>query len=190
MVELRLYPSGFRGSAMVKNTAPIDLEHNRHRMFSSSAITTPEGRSASLDVCRIWEAVTNGAAEAKTFEFHEHVVAVALQAFGAEYLYDWTVAQYKSPNWDEWHQRWIDETLAYAIRGKSRQFSPHNWVALLASPGMDVAMRDSQTVQEIFFERERVGNALTMRQFITLWLQQSGGMDDLTNSLYVLFGSR
>lgn len=190
MAELRIYPSGFRGSAVVKTTTPIDLERNRERMFSSSAIVETEARPAALAVCQLWGALSAGAKEASSFEFHERVLAVALAVFGTVFVYDWCVDQRKSPNWDEYHQRWIDETLAFVVRGKPREFSPFNWTALLGAPGQCAPNTDSRMVREIFFDRERIGTAFTLEQFITLWLQQPGGIDDLTNSLYVLFGGR
>lgn len=191
MPELRQYPSGFRGSAWVKSTAPIDAERITHRLFSASAITTPEGRSASLRVCQIWETVTNGSPEVKSFEFHERVLHNAPKVFGCDFLYEWIQEQKLSPNWDEYHQRWIDETLAFVYRGRPREFSPHNWVALLSStPAKNVHHTDSPTVREIFFDRERIGDRVTMVDFFMAWLRRPGGFEDLTESLYVLFGSR
>jgi hypothetical protein len=191
MDELRLYPSGFRGTASVRNTKPIDMERARHRFFSSSAVKTPEGRSGNLEVAQIWEAVSSGAAEVKTFEFHERVLKAAVKAFGCTFIYDWICYQRKSPNWDEYHQRWIDETLQFVIRGKPRQFSSHNWVGLLDSDGQDVSQEhDSQIVNEVFYTKERVSDGLRVSEFIQRWLQQPHGFEDLTESLYVLFGNR
>ena len=189
MVELRIYPSGFRGSALVRNTKPMDMMHSRNRMFSSAAIISPEAYPASLDVCALWETITNGDPHAKTFEFRERVLAVAMKVFGTQFFYEWVLAQRKSPNWDEWHERWIDETLAFVFDGKSREFSPHNWVGLLASAGKDAPQQDSERVRRTFFSG-RVGDAVPMARFFQLWVQQKGGIEDLMESLYVLFGGR
>lgn len=191
MADLRQYPSGFRGSAWVKNTAPIDAERMTHRLFSASAITTPEGRSASLRVCQIWENYTSGAPEVKTFEFREFVLRNAVKVFGRDYLYDWIEQQKISPNWDEYHQRWICETLEYVFRNRPRQFSPSNWIALLsATPAKEVRNQDNRLVSEIFFDKERIGENFTMTQFFIEWLKQPRGFEDLVESLFVLYGSR
>lgn len=190
MNELRLYPSGFLGSALVKNTKPIDKAQSHARMFSSSAITSPQAYSASLDVCQIWEAIANGAPEAKTFEFKERIIAVAKAVFGCTYLHDWVSAQHSSPDWNEWNARWIDETLEFVLRDKSRQLSPSNWIAMLASEGGDTSMQETMIVREVFHTRERLGTAYTIEDFILRWLQVDGGIEDLAQSLHVLFGGR
>lgn len=190
MAELRLYPSGFYGSAQMKNTKPIDKALNQARILNGSAMIAPDGRSASLGVCQLWEAYTNGSDEAKTFEFRERVLQVAVSVFGCEYLYDWIAAQRRSPDWDVWNSRWIDETLQYVYRGRCRDLCFNNWVTLLAADADDASLSESDVVREIFHTREKIGTAVRIEHFIHEWLKRDGGYGDLIESLYVLFGSR
>jgi hypothetical protein len=192
MLELRLYPSGFRGSAKVADTAPIDAERNRERFFNTSAIIQHPSRPASLEIAQIWQIVTSGSAEMKTFEFHERVIKAALEHFGTPFIYDWIEDQRKSPNWDEWHCRWVDEMLQFVVDGKAHQLSPFNWASLLASKGQYASPdKDSAVVCKYFFEHGAcLAHNTTIVDFIHQWLQRPGGFEDLTEALYVLFGPR
>jgi len=188
--KLRMYPSGFLGSAEVKSSEQIGTERYTARLLSTSTIINENIHVASMEVSDIWACVTNASAEVGTFEFHERVLRHALKVFGREQLYLWIQAQKKSPQYGEYMSRWIDETLEYVFRGVPRAFSVYNWTALLAAAGDSVNTRDSKVVQDIFFNIERMGEGYSVASFIAAWLQQTGGFEDLTGSLYVLFGPR
>lgn len=187
MAELRDYPSGFLGSASVKNTRPMEKAANQARILDGSSINPIEGRPAALEVCQIWEAYSSGADEAKTFEFTERVISCAVKVFGTTYLIDWIAAQPASPDWDEWNFRWIEETLNYVYRGKPRALSYNNWVSLLAIDGDDGPTQNSEAFKRL---GDGSHHHATIADFIQSWLQNDGGFTDLVESLYVLFGNR
>lgn len=193
MLELRIYPSGFRGSAKVATTAPLEAERNRERYFSPSAIIMPDPRPGSTEIAKLWFAYSSGAPETKTFEFNEKVIKCALALFGTPYLYEWIVDQRKSPDWDEWHERWIDETLRFVCESRPRELSVYNWTALLNSNGQSAQWKegDSHTVRKTFLEYAApLSQITTIEEFVLAWLKQRGGFEDLTESLYILFGPR
>lgn len=185
-IILRPYPSGFLGSALVKNTAPIDQERMRHRMFSHSAISDLEGRPASLIVAQLWDLISSGVGEVRTFEFHEQVLAHALVVFGRQCWTDWVVAQKQAPNYDSYHCQWLIETLEYVHLGKPRKLTCFNWVALLAAAGDDVSRADEIKLDELLYD---IGEP-ALDTFLQMWLTQPGGFEDLLQSLHVLFGGR
>ncbi len=187
---MRVYPSGFLGAVNVKSTQPQDIERQRGRLFYHGAVSDLEPRSGSLEASQLWDLYGNGDPCIRSLAFQERVIRHALEVFGTQYLYDWIQAQYKSPNYDQWHQRWIDETLQFVYRSRVRDLSSANWVGLLGAAGQDVSARDSTVVDSVFFNRERLSPSTTIEAFIHAWLQQPGGIDDLTSSLHVLFGGR
>lgn len=187
---LRLYPSGFYGSAVVKSTAAIDYETNRQQMFNITKVSEPNPYAASLEVSGIWQAVNGNLPEVKTFEFQERVLRCASAAFGCQTLYAWLQAQKQSNHYDDYHALWIDETLQFVYSGAKREFSVANWVALLDSKQAAVGKQDSKVVSNLFFDATRLGTGYLMSAFLVDWLKQPGGMGDLTSSLYVLFGPR
>lgn len=188
---LRKYPSGFFGSASVKDTQAIDTANNQAQQFNVSNVAAPTVYPANLEVSLIWSVVTGNLPEIKTFEFRERVLRAALKAFGTNNLYDWIQIQKQSDRYDEYHARWIDETLSFAFHGTPRSFSTNNWTALLDTvlPAL-TSKADSDVVKNVFSEGLRVGTSFTFKQFLQNWLSQKNGIDDLTNSLYVLYGPR
>ena len=195
----KVYPSGFLGSHTVPTTKPIDIEKIKDRLFDLSAISNPDGHTANLEVTRLWDKVTQGSPEYKTFDFKEAVLVAALNAFGAMRVIDWLRIQPESPYYSDYHARWVDETLAYVFEGKARLYSTHNWTTLLQLvPGVTLKGLTSGTKHYFYQDTNFKPLAfidyptpnLLMTDFITKWVSQPFGIDDLVASLYVLFGER
>jgi hypothetical protein len=202
--SFKVYPSGFLGSNTVANTKPMDLERIKDRLFDLSAITNPDGHTGNLEITRIWNSVTNGDRDFNSFDTHEAILRNSVAAFGSTYLYDWIKIQRQSPYFNDYHVKWIDETLMYIVYGKTRQLSAYNWCTMLKATAGGGSFNDTPIIRHTLFGEglpslynesiSKVTNTLpknvTILEFIERWVQIPGGIDDLIASLYVLFGER
>lgn len=184
--KLKVYPSGFLGSDLVPTTAPMDLEKQKERFFDLSAITNPDGHTANMEVVRLWEDMTSTAADYKSFDFKERVLRVAVDAFGEHRFLDWIDAQKNSPYYNEYHVKWLDETILYIYDNKARKFSTSNWVTLTQ---MTVG-GGSQIDSPVLAKYRSFLSGLTITDALTEWCKHKGGIDDIPASLHVLFGRR
>ena len=183
----KVYPSGYLGSDKVKTTKPIDFEKIKEQLFNLSNVSNPDGHTANLAVTSMWDRVTAGEDVTKSFEFKEEVLRCAITAFGTQNWFDWVNAQAKSPYANEWHSKWIDETLEYVVFGKARTLSTYNWTFLLKSaPGIQATPKSATLDTALRLLSPNV----SLKDFIHLWVSQEGGIEDLAASLYVLFGPR
>lgn len=184
---LKIYPSGFLGAENVTHTKPIDLENIKKTLFSAMNIANPDGHTANLAVLQMYKKYIGNETAHKSFQFKEEVLKIALSAFGTDSVYVWVAAQKRSPYYGKWHSRWIDETLSFVLEGKNRDLSPPNWIGLLATPGCDGDKLPSPTVSKLLGG----SNAeLSIQTFILEWVRRPGGIDDLIQSLNILFGDR
>lgn len=183
----KVYPSGFLGSDKVKTTKPIDFEKIKEQLFNLSNVSNPDGHTANLRVTSMWERVTAGEDVIRSFDFKEEVLRTAVTAFGTQNWFDWVKAQDSSPYMNEWHSKWIDETLEFAIHGKARKLSTYNWTFLLkGAPGIQTTPKSAVVLDAT----RMLSPNLLLKDFIHLWVSQVGGIEDLATSLYVLFGPR
>lgn len=184
--KLKVYPSGFLGSDIVTTTAPMDLEKQKERFFDLSAITNPDGHTANLEVTRLQSDLITTPTNYSHFDFRERVLKVASSAFGTHRFIDWVTAQRESPYYNEYHAKWIDETIEYIFANRPRQFSTFNWVALTQMTVGGGSQKDSAIVAEY----RRTKGSLTILDVLEHWCRVKSGIDDIPSSLYVLFGGR
>ena len=183
----KVYPSGYLGSDKVRTTKPMDFEKIKEQLFNLSNVSNPDGHTANLRVASTWERVVAGEDAAKTFDFKEEVLRAAVTAFGTQNWFDWVNAQSSSPYMNEWHSKWIDETIQFVVNGKPREQSTYNWTFLLkAAPAIQKTAK-SRIVEDAI---RTFGANCSLEQWIQLWVSQEGGIEDLASSLYVLFGPR
>jgi hypothetical protein len=196
---LKIYPSGFLGSSAVLQTKPIDVATVASQLFNRGLVRATSRYLANQEVVELWEDVTAGTSEYKTFDFKERVLRCAIAAFGTDSVVDWAQTQTDSPDFTDSHFRWVDETLLYIFAGKRRELSANNWQSLLTVGGKDSNGPRLSPIARHFLlgETNRKLNTpaisrvnLTVRQLVGQWCQQPGGIADLTASLNVLFGAR
>ena len=190
--ELKVYPSGFLGSAHVALTEPLSIEQVRHRLFDASAISNPDGHTANLEVVSLWDDLVAGDRSVNTFEFQEKILKCAKVAFDSSpscSVSYWVNAQMDSPLYTEYHSAWIDETLAFVFEGRPREYSYNVWYGLLTSDAGHPGKRLSP-FQSKYFGARGLYNGASMFDLIAAWVQQPRGIQDLLSSLNLLFGKR
>lgn len=196
--QLKLYPSGFLGSASVVQTKPLDVVTAARQFINKGAVSEVSRFTANADVVDIWMDMGSGTPEFKTFEFKERILRCALSAFGTDSALAWVDSQASSPEFTDNHLRWIDETLRYVIRGRARELSSNNWKTLLRVGGVKTprSIRSPEVINA-FIPAWTLGlNGIaadsfnTIPSFIAQWVRRPGGIVDLMNSLEILFGKR
>jgi len=191
--SLKIYPSGFLGSSVNPQTLPLDLISKAKQLFNNALVTKVSPYTASLDVIELWQVAISGSSEHNTFEFSERVLRYAISAFGVDQLLDWLDAQISSPEYNDNHSRWIDETIEYVFGGRRRNLSDNNWIMLLHAGDNEPLKRGySDTVKRYLLTGSILENRsnITIKNFILHWVRQPNGIHDLLSSLNVLYGKR
>lgn len=199
-VNLKQYPSGFLGSSTTNQTKKDDSLDTRaltQRMFnkpySNSKIID---HTSNDDINSLWSKVLENTDEVKEFEFKGKVLKAALEAFGTITFVEWLDTQSSSPEYGEYQQKFVDETINFIYYGKRRNLTFANWVALLRSDSISSnPIKKYSETQEIFLKginlnRGSENKYMFISDLIRDWTSQPNGINDLTSSLYVLFGSR
>jgi hypothetical protein len=197
---LKIYPSGFMGSASQPQTAVIDLRAMSRELVQSGLTIKKSPYTANLNVVELDMAAVSGTADSRSFEYCERVLKVALTAFGVQRVLPWIEAQLQSPEMSDNHKNYIDETLLFAIAGRGRRMSNNSWKAILTVGDNTLSkkttsgvvnhlikgLRDPKTDISLLGNRED----LTFKELIGMWVTQPGGIRDLRAGLTVFFGER
>ena len=198
-IGLKMYPSGFLGSAIAAQTAPMDVVSTAKRLFNKGMNPKVTRYVANQEVVDLWETVHAGTADIHTFAFKERILRAALAAFGTAKVIDWVGTQPESEYFSDYHRRWIDETLAFIFEGKRRELSENNWRVLLTTDRPAYrGERLSRSVRH-YLMGERMWSAqmtqpyradITWPELLGYWCAQEHGIEDLLGQLNNLFGKR
>lgn len=188
-IKLRIYPSGFLGAANVATTEPLDIVAIKHRLFDNAALGNVSARTANREVVGLWEDCIAGDPAYKTFEFREKILKAALAAFGTRTIRDWVLAQSESPYHTEYQQRWIHETMDFVFNESRRKFTYNVWFPLITTGRSDRAGVNTELVKSILGVGAEFEH-LPLRNFLQMWASRERGVDDLLESLNLLFGKR
>jgi hypothetical protein len=193
MSDLKIYPSGFMGSAKVPQTEGFDAAALAKQIFNRSQVIPPNKYTASVEVRAMWETMVAGGAEAITFEFKERVLKLALSHFAEVTFTDWIQMQWDCPEYGDNHSRWIDETLKFVFQGTPRSLNTWSWCTVLSlGDNTKNVKKFSPTAKKLLFngafQENRVDTVIP--SFVIRWVRQPNGISDLAASLHVLFGGR
>lgn len=197
--KLKQYPSGFLGSSTVAQTAATDMNEISFSMLLSRKDTdnVPKATS-SIEINTIWNDVLSNKDDINTFEYKERIIRYALTAFGTTTVSEWLSVQSANPEFTKDHHRFIDETIQFVAEGKKRIITANNWIVLLNSNKVEHSTLKYSEVQQRWLLSNNTDLAFsdannvnkTFKSFITDWVCQDKGIDDLTSTLFVLFGMR
>jgi len=203
---LKIYPSGFMGSATQPQTSPVDLIALSRQLAQSGMAKKQSQYTANLNVVDLDLGSVSHTEESRSFEYCEKVLKVALVAFGTNAVLPWIEAQTQSTEYGDNHRKFIDETLTFVFTGTGRRLSTHSWKSILRVGDNVLTNRNtSKTVDHFLKGLNNPGmlNAgslpvigpknqpgLTFKELIAMWVTQPGGIRDLQASLSVLFGDR
>lgn len=203
-IELRPYPSGFLGSSITPRTeltTGIDLKAVVNGLFNRSNTAKEDKYSSSVEINTIWEEVVGNTDIYNTFEFKQRILEVAIRSFGTKTLAQWISVQYKHPDFTESHHKFIDETILFVSTGKQRELTLNNWGIVLLSKSVEYNTPMYTKVESEYLMAENKNSSYsdnklvknnvskTIAEFILDWIRQENGVNDLSHSLYLMFGS-
>jgi hypothetical protein len=201
-LKLSLYPRGFFGRPASMTLRP------KVRPFAGRASNRPQsvelyqpGQTdlvADPEVMRLYKMWFDADPYTRSFDYRREVMGLAMAVFGTPSFLDWYLAQEMSPSFGEYHHRFLNDTLRYIQTGK-RELPMRTWQRMVSyqddkvndyDPGgyakqfFGVSRLQPDSVVDIRRDADGASLAFTLHQ----WLGQPQGLDDLLNSLYLLFG--
>lgn len=195
---LKPYPSGFLGSSTVAQTATDNLQGITaavNQMFNRANTSKINEHNSNLEVNSIWSTVLSGGNEHNSFEFKQRILKAALNAFGTDYFIQWLSVQAQHPEYTKSHHDFIDETISFIYYGKKRQLAFSNWALILTANKVEnntIKYSELQTawMQEASNKHGFKNSSKTINDLVYDWVRCPKGIEDLTSSLFVLFGIR
>lgn len=192
-VGLKIYPSGFLGSAVVKQTPEMAVADVAKQILNKTSIATANRYTASLEVQSMWSTILADAPEVKTFEFKEKILKIALSHFCDMNVLDWVSAQWMTDEYGTNHAKYIDETLKFVFAGMKRNMGTNAWSVVLTAGRNDKGPKTFTPVMREYLLKDSfkmTRRNVPMDEFIIQWVRRPGGIMDLANSLQILFGTR
>jgi hypothetical protein len=192
-VGLKIYPSGFLGSASVKQTPEMAVADVAKQILNKTSIATTNRYTASLEVQAMWASILADAPEVKTFEFKEKILKIALSHFGDMNVLDWVSAQWMTEEYGSSHAKYLDETLKLVFGGIKRSMGTNAWSVILTAGRNDKGPRTFTPVMREYLLKDSfkmTRRNVPMGEIIVRWVRQPGGIMDLANSLQILYGTR
>jgi hypothetical protein len=196
---LKPYPSGFLGSNTVAQTNQdnmVDVRAAVNQMFNRADTSKVSKHTSNIEINSIWSEVLSSNLDYNTFEFKQRVLKAALNAFGTDTLAQWISAQYSNPEFTHTHHKFIDETIEFVSSNKRREYTFSNWTMLLTCEAVEHDTPKYTEIQQKYLLSQNpkklglINTSKTIEEFILDWVRQPKGIDDLTSSLFVLFGIR
>lgn len=199
--KLKQYPSGFLGNPNIKQT---DIDHSRTaKKMINQILSKPDTSGAdsihtsSQEINDIWKEVLANTPDFKSFDFKERILKFTLVAFGTEYFIEWVSTQSQNSNFSDLHQKFIDDTISFIYYDKKREYTLNNWLTLLDDSKDNQKTEKLSDIQKVFFLQPNPHkgvdvnmSSLTIKELVGDWVRKEGGIEDLTSSLFVLFGDR
>lgn len=204
--SLKVYPSGFMGSAYVPQTTPIDLVAMSRQLIQSGVVNQKSQYTANLNVVELdVEGQASGSSVIRAFEFCEKIIVTSVNSFGTDKLIDWVNAQPQSPEYGDNHKRFLDETFRYVFGGHQRSLPAASWVSILTVGDNRLTFKSmpdwcekylsgsaaySGDIYRIINKYNNSLRDISIQDFIHCWMMQPSGIRDLQTSINVLFGKR
>lgn len=123
----------------------------------------------------------------KEFDEKQRVIEFAISVFGKSFRY-WYAAQKFSKCFSERHQGYIDDTFNF-ILGGNRKLANESWYRLLD----DTRVQQSSYIPDrLFHNPNKTGPFIPndIVEVLILWVSRENGVNDLLESLYVIYGKR
>lgn len=191
----RLYPRGFVGGIpptkmerMEPQTATI--AHQQGRIV----VTQPTDSELCIndEIEALYSAYIMRSGRVTTMEFRDKVLKAAMNAFGSASFFRWYSEQRSSPGMGDLQYRFLVDTLGY-LQGKPRCMDMPMWETLLVSTqAIDVPRSYVDAVDTFFGARPhepRARNNESVINALQLWCSRPNGIEDLLQSLHLLFGN-
>lgn len=189
---LKIYPSGFAGSADLDMTEKPNLQDIARTLMSRQVQPKMQDRTGSVKVGELYKTLSHGQLPHNDWDFGQRTLKIALEVFegcsGAAGWYDWVLLQHKYGDYTDYHRRWVNETVLFIETGKPRTVSHQAWMSLLSLSGTKAEHAFTHAVSDV--ARTTPDSASTLQHWLQRWCAAPGGIYDLAQSLHVLYGPR
>lgn len=192
----RLYPRGFLGALpvpKVEKDRPQSTATIKHGQLHLTTFNPRDPQMNANDtVEHLYADYMKEAGEVLSMEFRTKVLHAALHAFGTTSFFHWFREQSSSPAFGDMHQRFLIDTLRF-LQGNRREMALVVWDQVL-----DIEDATPLKSQYINLADEFFGATLRDAQakrndsvvdVIQLWCTRPNGIEDLLQTLHLLFGN-
>lgn len=130
----------------------------------------------------------------KNFEFREKILSLAKKAFACKNIVDWINLQLKEGKISDLHIKFLIETIDF-VSGEPRKITNVQWNNLLTPCyehkkfNFDPSEYISKKIKYTLGQTKPTGVIETeLSNFLSKWVSNTHGFEDLLISLYVIFG--
>lgn len=190
---LRVYPRGFLGANIgvrIQDTLrPFNSMLQTH-VYHPDMFKPPSSPvEVNWNIEEMYRYMLKTPLATANMQFRERVFRLALFSFGTRDWYSWVKAQYEGPATGELHAEFIEDTLVYLRTGK-RRMQPHVWASLLQLSDIGTNVNNMESIRAFFVDPQ---DKSKMKKYdivdiIQMWCSHEGGIEDLAQTLHVLFG--
>jgi hypothetical protein len=191
----RLYPRGFVGGIPATKMERMEphtttLTHSQGRIVVSQP--TDSELCVNDDVEALYSAYITRTGRVTTMEFRDAVLRAALRAFGSGSFFRWYSEQRSSPGMGDLQYRFLVDTLGY-LQGKPRSMDMPMWESLIgAVQAIDPPQSYAAAAEQFFGAKHYEARARyndSVVEVLQLWCSRPNGIEDLLQSLHLLFGN-
>lgn len=190
---LRVYPRGFLGAAVGIVATPAIRPHEariKHHVYHPNMFQVKRPTvEVNQNVENAWSHFLRNSCSTMNFDFREKILLVALEAFGTTDFKSWVDTQFKGPSTGELHAKFIEDTLGFIVTGQ-RDMSLQNWEAVLTMADVETNItKHTELIKEFFIDpNTKAPVNFKLTDVLIRWCSQEGGIEDLVQTLHVLFG--
>lgn len=194
----RLYPRGFVGGVpalRMEKMQPQPL-FSIHQSQGRIAVVQPGASELCVneDIERLHASYIKEAGEVLGRPFRDKVLSAAFKAFGTMSFHRWVKEQRSSPGFGDMQYRFISDTMEY-LQGSKRPVDMTVWEVSIEA---GVPCPPPEKFKEVFFnffgttindrEQRPVRND-NLVDVIQMWCSRPNGIEDLLQTLHLLFGN-
>ena len=188
----RLYPSGFYGASYVEQTKPRNFVDDARAIIDKTYVPGYTKFTSSLEVAAMWNKIKMNDREFNKFDFKCSIIELALRHFGVNGFIDYPFqkfidTQMLSPSLSSYHVEWLIETIRFILFNDKRTINFDSWSTLLvANNKQDIPVSKLNELKDL----EKFYNNYSIRNMLVDWTKAPSGLNDIGESLFVLYGPR
>lgn len=196
--NLKIYPSGFVGSADVLQSSSPTASGLARSLMSRQVDIARQQHTSSVEIDRLVKDMSDITIRRNSFEFKTRVIRLALDTIffddGIDDLIDWAMLQRTYADYSDLHRKWIEETISFVELGIPRSIRNQSWLPIVTAGGQSKSniTLSLGLLDHIRQEYENCQKSAYRRKAILLskWVNRPGGVFDIVESLYVMYGAR
>lgn len=196
--SLKIYPSGFVGPADVQQTTPVSAASVMRSLMSRQVNPNLTQYTSAQEVDDLMGAMSNLREKPGSFEFRERVIKLAWRllfpgAIPGDFI-DLASNQRAYADYSDLHRRWLEETIRFVEFGTARTIQNLSWVSILTAGGGNHSniTLSQDLIADLGTIYKHEGTTPFYRATICLskWIHRPGGVQDLLETMAVMYGSR